>query len=78
MKNAELSNAKVSKHPRGAFRAQKTLQKIRYSVLGHMGTSAASSAAIYKNGYNVKDSNKTENIFGEYIYIEKTKRKMRI
>ena len=25
------------KHPQGAFRTRKTLQKLRYSVLGHMG-----------------------------------------
>ena len=28
---------KVSKHPKGAFRARKTLWKFGYSVLGHMG-----------------------------------------
>ena len=32
------NSQKVSKHPKGAFRARKTLQKFGYSVLGNMET----------------------------------------
>ena len=32
-----IPQKKVSKHPKGAFRARKTLQKFAYSVLRQMG-----------------------------------------
>ena len=64
---------KALKHPKGVFRAQKTLQRFGYSVAGQSGapflnlTSSLVERSLRRN--NVKNSD-IENYW--CIYIEKT------
>ena len=67
------NSQKIFETPEGRFRARKTLQKFRYSVLGHMGALVSNHCLLSTTQFTSVITSKIQIVLKIYrwIYIEK-------